>query len=131
VPDRLLGPERGSAVVEFALVMPVLLVVMLGMVQVGLMVRDQVIVTQAARAGAREASVTESAEQVRVAVVSSASGIDPARVGVTVSPAAALGTSRSVHIVYDMPISVPFIDWLFPPTVGLSADASMRQEFSA
>jgi len=110
--------------------MPVLLVVMLGMVQIGLMVRDQLIVTQAARAGAREASVSESADQVRSAVVDSASGIDPARVAVTVSPPAARGDSRSVHVAYDMPISVPFVDWLFPPAVGLTADAAMRQEFT-
>jgi Flp pilus assembly protein TadG len=131
VPEDATKADRGSAVVEFALVMPVLLVVTLGMLQVGLMVRDQLIVTQAARAGAREASVAESVQEIRAAVVSSAVGIDPARVAVTTAAAAARGSSRSVRVTYDMPISVPFVGWLFPPAVTLSADASMRQEFDA
>jgi Flp pilus assembly protein TadG len=110
--------------------MPVLLIVLLGMLQIGLMVRDQLIVTQAARAGAREASVAESSEDIRAAVVSSAAGIDPARVAVTAAPIAAQGSNRSVHVAYDMPISVPFVGWLFPSSVTLSSDAAMRQEFT-
>jgi Flp pilus assembly protein TadG len=40
-------------VVEFALVLPILLVVTLAVVQVGLVARDQLMVVQASRAGAR------------------------------------------------------------------------------
>ncbi|MFB3739469.1 MAG: TadE family protein, partial [Candidatus Velamenicoccus archaeovorus] len=48
---------RGSATVELALVMPILLLVCLALVQVGLFARDQLVVVQAARAGARQAAV--------------------------------------------------------------------------
>ena len=50
--------ERGSAAVEFALVLPILLLLALALVQVGLLVRDQLILVEAARAGARQAAVT-------------------------------------------------------------------------
>jgi hypothetical protein len=40
-------------VVEFALVLPILLMVTLAVVQVGLIARDQLMVVQASRAGAR------------------------------------------------------------------------------
>jgi Flp pilus assembly protein TadG len=45
--------ERGSAAVEFALVMPLVFVVTLGLVQIGLLPRDRALVDAAARAGAR------------------------------------------------------------------------------
>jgi len=45
--------DRGSAVVEFALVLPLLLLVVLAVVQVGLLGRDQLLVTQSSRVGAR------------------------------------------------------------------------------
>ena len=49
-------PDRrhvGSAAVEFALVLPLVLVMALALVQVGLLVRDRLLVESAARAGAR------------------------------------------------------------------------------
>ena len=46
--------ERGTAAVEFALVLPLVLVVALALVQTGLLVRDRLLVEAAARAGARK-----------------------------------------------------------------------------
>lgn len=45
--------ERGTAAVEFALVLPLLLMLTLALVQVGLLARDRLLVEAAARAGAR------------------------------------------------------------------------------
>ena len=45
--------ERGSAAVEFALVLPFLLVMILALLQVGLLARDRLVVEAASRAGAR------------------------------------------------------------------------------
>ena len=49
---------RGSAAVEFALVLPILFVVLLGLVQVGVLAKDELLVQQAARIGAREAAIS-------------------------------------------------------------------------
>jgi len=49
--------ERGQASVELALVLPVLILFLLGLVQTALVARDQVLLQDAARAAAREASV--------------------------------------------------------------------------
>jgi len=50
--DRRL--ERGSAAVEFALLLPILLLLLLALVQVGVLARDSLLLTQASRAGARD-----------------------------------------------------------------------------
>ena len=52
--------ERGSAAVEFALLLPILLLLLLALVQVGVIARDSLVLTQASRAGAREAAVQGS-----------------------------------------------------------------------
>jgi Tfp pilus assembly protein PilW len=46
--------ERGSAVVEFALLLPIVFLVLLAVVQVGVLASDQLVITEAARAGARD-----------------------------------------------------------------------------
>ena len=64
--------EHGSAALEFALVLPLLLVLTLAVVQVGLLVRDDLVLVGAARAGAREAAVSADDGRVRDAVARSA-----------------------------------------------------------
>jgi len=127
--DRLLLADRGSAVVEFALVLPLLLLVVLAVVQVGLLGRDQLLVSQSSRAGAREAAVDPDDRGVRLAAVEAAPGLDPERLTVEVQRAGAMGQPVSVSVAYRATISVPLAGWLFPSEVGLRATATMRQEF--
>ncbi|MHB8376312.1 MAG: TadE family protein [Dehalococcoidia bacterium] len=47
------GSQRGQSLVEFALVMPVLLILVLGIMEFGFAITDQISVTNAARDGAR------------------------------------------------------------------------------
>src|SRR5207248_4085522 len=77
--------ERASASVEFALVLPLVLVMALALVQVGLLVKDQLVVAGSARAGAREAAVTTDDQQVRQATQNAAVGLDPARLDIEVA----------------------------------------------
>ena len=121
--------ERGSAVVEFALVLPILLMVTLAVVQVGLVARDQLMVVQASRAGAREAAVSLDAPAVRSAVVHAAVGLDPDALDVEVSRAGTLGEPVTVTVRYVESIRVPLVAWLFPSAISLQSSAVARQEF--
>ncbi len=121
--------ERGSAVVEFALVLPILMVMALALTQVSLLARDQLMLVQAARAGARQAAVDADTAGVRSAAVDAGAGLDPAYLEVTVERAGGRGDPVTVGVSYAAPVRVPFVDWLFPPTIPLTASATMRQEF--
>jgi Flp pilus assembly protein TadG len=122
------GNERGSAVVEFALVLPLVLVMSLAIVQIGLLVKDQVLVGEAARAGAREASVNADDEKVRQAVASAAVGLDGTKLGVTIAREGGAGSAVTVTVDYQAPVDIPLVTWLFPGTVNLRGTAVMRQE---
>ena len=122
--------ERASAAVEFALVLPLVLVMALALVQVGLLVKDQLVLLGSARAGAREAAVDTNDDAVRqVALdVASAGGLDTSAVDVSVSREGGAGTAVAVTIAYHAPVVVPLVDWLFPASVDLSGETTMRQE---
>jgi Flp pilus assembly protein TadG len=51
--------DRGSAAVEFALVLPLLLLLVFGIVDFGRMLNDKIMLTEAAREGARSAALQD------------------------------------------------------------------------
>jgi Flp pilus assembly protein TadG len=125
---RAAAESRGSATLEFALVLPLVLVMALAVVQVGVLLKDQLVVIESARAGAREAAVNLDDAATRQAAAGAGSSLDGARLDVSIERQGGAGTPVSVQVVYHAPIAIPIVAWLFPPTVDLSATAIMRQE---
>lgn len=121
-------PEEGSVVVEFALLLPILFLVLLAAVQVGLLARDQLVLAQASRAGAREAAVSLDAQVVHDTAVAAAAGLDPGRVQVVVLREGTQGDPVTVEVRYLATVAAPLAGWLLPATVELRARATMRQE---
>jgi Flp pilus assembly protein TadG len=85
--------ERGQALVEIALILPIFLLLLLGIVQFGSVFRDYIALTDATRVGARQAAVARSIqpESARVPnivakVEKAAVNLDKTRITVTVSP---------------------------------------------
>ena len=126
VPDRR---ERGSAVVEFALLLPIVLLVLLAVVQVGVLGRDRLVLEQAARAGARVAAVDVSESAVDDAVRAAASALDGERLTVAIEREGSRGAAVAVTVRYDATTASLLAGWLVPASVALSATATMRQEF--
>ncbi len=70
--------ERGAAAVEFALVLPVLMVLVMGIVEFGHAFQVQAQLSAAARDGARSAALGNDAGTARTQVKNSASTLNPA-----------------------------------------------------
>lgn len=121
--------QRGSAVVEFALTLPLLLLVAVALVQVAVVGRDRLVLEHAARAGARVAAVDPSDDAVRSAALDAATGLEAAGVGVSVRRSEGLGQPVLVRVEYDVPVALPLAGWLLPSAVHLAAEVAMRQEF--
>ena len=121
-PDRACPRERGQATVEFALVLPLIVLGMLAILQIGLVVRDQIAVVHAAREAARAASVDRdpaSATRAARRVL--------AHADVHVGSRPAVGQSITVDVTYHDRTDVPLVGTLFPD-LDLHAQAVMRVE---
>jgi Flp pilus assembly protein TadG len=86
--------EDGQALIELALILPIFLLMLLGIVQFGSVFRDYIALTDATRVGARQASVARSLGGTdtfkTTAVVNSTKSagvnLDPNKMTVTVTP---------------------------------------------
>jgi Flp pilus assembly protein TadG len=111
-PHIRLRSQRGQSMAEFAIVAPVLLLVLMGIVQLGVVYNNWVSLTDAARAGARKAAVcrsgcTPDATTATVnAVKNSAADLTPANINVTVTSTWAQGADATVTATYPWSINV-------------------------
>ena len=115
---------------EFALLLPILLMVLLALVQVGVLARDSLLLTQASRAGAREAAVQSSTDAVERAVRDAAASLASERLSVDVAWGGTRGSPVTVSVGYEAPVASLLAGWLLPESVQLSSSATMRQEFT-
>ena len=114
--------------VEFALVLPFVLIMALAMVQVGLLVKDQLVVEEAARAGARQAAVSTDDSAARQAAIDAAVSLASDRLEISIQRQGGGGEPVSVMVVYHAPVGVPLVGWLFRGRIDLRSTAVMRQE---
>lgn len=116
----------GQATVELALVLPLVMLLVLSVVQVGLVVRDQVLVVHAAREAARRAAV-DPAPAAALEAARGAAGLVAERLTVATSGRAGPGSRVSVEVRYRSPTDVPLAGALVGD-ITLHARASMRVE---
>ena len=131
MPTRPEPRQTGTAAVEFALVLPLVLTVALALLQVGLLARDRLLIEAAARAGARAAAVEADAGAVHSAALAAAPDLDPAFATIEISRMGGQGDPVTVSVVYDDPVRVPLIEWLFGASIHLDVEATDRQEFAS
>jgi Flp pilus assembly protein TadG len=86
---RTAGRQDGQALVEFAFVVPVLLLIILGIVQFGILFNNYITLTDAVRAGARQAAVSRTlpnpTQVTTDRVRRSAAGLDSNKLTVSVA----------------------------------------------
>jgi Flp pilus assembly protein TadG len=124
------GQERGQAMVEFALVLPVLAILVIAIAQVGLLLNAYLEVTDAARVGARKASVSRTDGAGVAAAIAAArdstSHLDQDDLEVSVTPKPwPKGTPIEVRVTY--PVSIDIFGLVVKSGV-LEAEATARSQ---
>ena len=121
--------HKGQVIVEFALILPLLLLVLFGIIYSGMMFHDYITVTNIARASAREAAISGTSVAVGSRYgnieTSYSSQLDSLMTGFYVKDNDPIvvkqDTSESVETTINMRLKVRgfFVDMILPQTFGV------------
>lgn len=123
---RRLRDQRGAAMVEFAIILPLLLLVVFGILQFGLLFYNYLDLTSATRDGARRAAVSRlslnGAQTTRDAIAASTSVVDDSQTTVTITPGTpwTSGNAVNVKVTYPYELNVMGITVWSGPMVAES-----------
>jgi Flp pilus assembly protein TadG len=122
--------DRGQTMVEFALVLPVLCLVIFGIMQSGILYNNYITLTDATRVGARKAAVSrQTADPVGLAIAATknaASGLKSPPLTVTVTATAwAPGGDVTVEATYPYELKIL---WFVATSGTLSSKTTERVE---
>ena len=129
--------QRGQALVEMALVLPIFLILVMGIVDFGLGLRAWISITNSAREGARLAAVHASCDSIRQRVEDSSGGLVTDDSQISIDPSDCdftTGDSVRVTVQYDYKMITPLGSLLsmfgagVPSTINIQSTSDMRVE---
>jgi hypothetical protein len=127
--------DGGQAIVEFALVLPVLLVVALAMVLIAELGVARLALQHATAEAARTGALTNDDEQIRGTLASTVAPLAPERVTTAISPPQTepprnddpRGSLLTIRATYTLPVPLGFVGM---PRFVVTASASRRIEWT-
>ena len=128
---RRLKKNKGQSLVETALVLPILLLILMGIIDFGMMFNNYLIVSNASREGARNAAVGATDSEINAIVSNVVSTLDSSRIVVEISPSETerkKGDELVVKVKYEYRLITPMISALLPNPINLIGTTVMRAE---
>lgn len=122
---KKLRNESGAAAVEFALVVPLLLLLLLGIVEFGRVFNAQMQVTAAAREGVRVMAIQKQVDASIATAVAGAPGLSPALASgqVSIMPGSC---TTNIDATVTVTYSLDLVAGLFGKSIPLTGRAVMR-----
>lgn len=120
--------DLGQATVEFALVLPLVLLVLVAGLQLVIVARDQVLVVNAARVAARVATTNHDLAAITDAARKSSPGLNAERLSIEVEGERAAGRLVSVTARYRQPLHIPFASLAWRDEIDLKSEVAMPVE---
>lgn len=130
--SKYIKNHRGQAIVEFALVFPWLVLMLVGVIEFGLAINQYMVMSEAAREGARSAALgadNSAVTAVAKAAISSRN-IDKNNITVAINPASMRlrGNSVTVTVSYPLKTLTTMMSIFFTVTPTVQGSATMRVE---
>jgi len=122
--------EGGQAAVELALVLPALILVLVGLVQVGVALSAYLTLQTAAYEGARLATTGATTSAIVSRIDAVAADIPPSALNISVSPAPPLTyqSNVTVSVTYDLPVAFGAVAHLWGASIPLTASVTMEMD---
>ena len=108
--------EQGQTMTEFALVLPILIVLLFGIIQFGIAFNNYVTLTDAVRAGARKAAVSRNtsdpAGACTAAVLAAADNLDKTDLQTNLSCSSTWAPGSDVTVSADYKYDISLLGWV-------------------
>lgn len=128
---KMIFSQHGQALVEFALVLPVLLLLVFGIIEFGRIYASNIMINNAAREGARAASLGVPDEDIVIIVKDRCTFLDPTKLAISITPVPlerATGNPVNIDVGYPLEINTPIISSITGDPCQISARVTMRVE---
>ncbi len=115
--------ERGAIAVEFALLIPIFIVLVMGVIEFGRGYNATIELTGAVREGARALALGDSETEARDAVIAASPGLDPAQMAFVIDQCTSGNERARITASYPVEYDIPFVmqgEW------NISREAVMR-----
>jgi hypothetical protein len=123
--------EKGQSLVEFAILLPLLLLVLMGILEFGLILNSYLTINNSAREGARLGIVAGSNIEINALINSISPNLESENIVVNITPlegSRKSGGTLTVEVIYNYQVIIPIISNILNNVVVLKAQTSMRIE---
>lgn len=127
---RSLNHEKGAVIVETAIILPLFIIILIGVLEFGIVFHNYLILQNASREGARYGSVGHTAPEIEQRVRDFAFHLDTPNLSVTVVNAEGpRGSTLEVRANYPLPLITPLMQTLTgTPSFTLTSESFVRLE---
>lgn len=128
---KSLKDEKGQSLVEFAILLPLLLLLLMGILEFGIMINSYLTINNSAREGARLGIVSGSNIDIKELIINISPNLDTENLIVNITPlegSRESGGTLTVEVIYNYQVIIPIITNILNNVVVLKAQTSMRIE---
>ncbi len=128
---KSLRNSKGQSLVETALILPLIILLLMGMVEFTRIFGSYLIITHASREGARLAAIGKSDEEVILNVKSKAGLLSASAIEVDLTPdddSRISGSDVCVTVEYAVVIYTPILSGIIPNPLNMESNTYMRVE---
>lgn len=123
--------QKGQSIVETALILPIIILILTGIIDFGLLFNNYLVITNVSREAARNAAVGATDCEILTLVTNMTTSLDNTKLSTTIYPNESLrkkGDEVVVIIKYNNMLLTPVISSIVPNPLQLTAKTAMRME---
>jgi len=128
---KRLKNQKGQSLVEFAMILPLLLLLVMAIIEFGIMLNSYLAINNAAREGARAGIVGSSSTEIQNMIISASPGLDAGDLTIAITPddgSRRAGDTLTVKVTYNYHFTIPILSSILNNAVSFNAQVSMRIE---
>lgn len=128
---KFIKNEKGQSLVEFALLVPLLILILMSIIEFGLFFNSFIIISNSTREGARLGSLGGTDIEIELRIKETATALDSNKMTISITPnygSRSRGDMITVKVTYDYVLISPIVSEILSPSINLVSDTSMRME---